>query len=159
MNSNESPQPLSSDEFKALIDGIKSIYEGLFDRGFKLFGVFAIVLGWFAAKPNPLPQICNEIYWVSIAEIVVGLCTFPVIFLYIHEYMRAKKCEKALKEACVTENIYSCYIITKKLLIFGIGIQVMMLAFIGLSIHLTYGTEIMWNKECHPTKSESLKNS
>lgn len=139
---------LKDDEIKELIAAMKSIHDGSFDRGFKIVGALAIVLGWFAAKTNPLPQLCQSHNLVWVAVLMVILSFIPAIYLYHRDYKLARECEAALEEGGIKAASYSCYRITKNFVTVGLAVQLGMFAFVGLSIFLIYGPENEFYDQC-----------
>jgi hypothetical protein len=132
------PRPLSSDEFKALIDAMKGIHDGLFDRGFKISAALVGVLGWFGVKSNPLPPLCKEPSLAQAADLILMFAFFSVAYLYVRDYHRAKECETALSSPQVRPAVYSTYRLTRAMITVGLLVQLGLFSAVGLSIHAFY---------------------
>lgn len=131
--------PLSSDEFKALIDAMKSIHDGLFDRGFKITAALVGVIGWFGVKPNPLPQLCLKSGLTHVAITTLVFAFFSVVYLYVRDYQRAKDCEQLLFSCQVKPAVYSTYRLTPLMIAVGLFVQLGLFGSVGASIYSQYG--------------------
>lgn len=85
--SQSSPKLTDQKVFEVHLDALKDAYKELIETNQKIAAILLIVLGWFAAKDNPLSMLCYVPYMAhfAIGCTIVGLLALAYLFNITYE--------------------------------------------------------------------------
>jgi hypothetical protein len=145
------PQPSILDPkkvFEVHHEALKDTYKELIDANQKIAGILLIVLGWFAAKDNPLSMLCYSRYLVYFALIftIVGFAAIYHLFQIV--FTRNTAAIESLQRNGHSDDLYGRFVVTKSMLWCGLFGQYAML--VGILTVIFYKYDFLWSKTCPP---------
>jgi hypothetical protein len=106
--------------FEVHLDALKDAYKEIIDANQKIAGILLIVLGWFAAKDNPLSMLCH-IPYMAVAAIGLAIAGFfAIVYLFRSVYARAEATYVALTDLGHSKILFSRFHVSKTMLVCGL---------------------------------------
>jgi hypothetical protein len=125
-----------------LLGNLKDAYHELIDANLKISGVLLIVLGWFAAKVDPLPMLCFSSTFTRLALIFTAVGPIALTYLFVLLYTRATDTYADLLRLGYDETLFKRFKATKAMVACGLFGQYVMLIGIFSAIYIRYVMEL-----------------
>lgn len=132
--------PTLSDQkvFEVHVDALKEAYKELIDANQKIAGILLIVLGWFAAKDNPLSMLCHVPYMAHFAVGFTILGFVALAYLFNVTYERAAASYTALAQLGFEHSLFFRFRISRAMYWCGLFGQFTLLSGIAALLAVKY---------------------